>query len=73
MFIFAPLRVVLRGFGNGMLEWAGVALLIACASLMPRAAASGRSDTVDIFNVVSGLWSTAALSVARSLLAATSA
>ena len=56
-----------------MLEWAGVALLIACASLMPCAAAgSGLSNVVDIFNVASGAWSTAALSVARVYLAATS-
>ena len=56
-----------------MLEWAGVALLIACASLMPCAAAgSGYSNVVDIFNVASGAWTTAALSVARAFLAATS-
>jgi hypothetical protein len=54
-------------------EWAGVALLIACASLMPCAAGSGiNSNVVDIFNVTSGAWSTAALSVARYFLAATS-
>jgi hypothetical protein len=56
-------------------EWAGVALLIACASLMPCAAGSGSgifSNAVDIFNVASGAWSTAALSVARECLAATS-
>jgi hypothetical protein len=72
MFIFAPWRVVLRGFGNGMLEWAEVGFLIACASLMPCAAGSGYSNAVDIFNVTSGAWSTAALSVARLELAATS-
>ncbi len=55
-----------------MLEWAGVGLLIACASLMPRAAGSVNSNVVDIFNVTSGAWSTAALSVARGYLAATS-
>jgi hypothetical protein len=31
-----------------------------------------QSDVVDIFNVTSGRWTTAALSSARSLLAATS-
>jgi hypothetical protein len=60
-----------------VLEWAGVALLIACASLMLCAAGSGShskypSNVVDIFNVTSGAWSTAALSVARYALAATS-
>ncbi len=47
-------------------------MLIACASLMPCPAGSGFSNAVDIFNVTSGAWSTAALSVARSWLAATS-
>ena len=55
-----------------MLEGARVALLIACASLMPCAAGSVYSNAVDIFNVMSGAWSTAALSVARNDLAATS-
>ena len=55
-----------------MLEWAEVVLLIACASLMPCAASSGLSNSVDIFNVTSGAWSTAALSEARYYLAATS-
>jgi hypothetical protein len=49
-------------------------LLIACASLMPCAVveSSGVSNAVDIFNVTFGVWSTAALSVARDALAATS-
>jgi hypothetical protein len=68
---FRFLRVVLCGLGNRMIEWAGVGLLIACASLMPCAAGI-TSDAVDIFNVMSGAWSTAALSVARGYLAATS-
>ena len=55
-----------------MVEWAGVGFLIACASLMPRAGELGVSNAVDIFDVVSGAWSTAALSVARWNLAATS-
>ncbi len=57
-----------------MPEWAEVGLLIACASLMPCAADgdSGAFNTVDIFNVTSGAWSTAALSEARYALAATS-
>jgi hypothetical protein len=59
--------------GNGMVEWAEVCLLIACASLMPCAVdGSGASNAVDIFNATSGAWSTAALSVARAYLAATS-
>ena len=72
MFIFVSLRVVLCGLGNGMVEWAGVGLLIACASLMPCAVGSSFSNAVDIFNVTSGAWSTAALSVARTGLGATS-
>jgi hypothetical protein len=52
-----------------MVEWAEVGLLIARASPMPCAAFS---IAVDIFNVTSGAWSTAALSVARTALAATS-
>ena len=55
-----------------MLEWAEVGLLIACASLMPCAASSSYSNVVDIFNVTSGAWSTAALSEGRAYLAATS-
>jgi hypothetical protein len=69
----SSLRVVLCGLLNGMVEWVGVALLIACASLMPCAVGSNvPSNAVDIFNVTSGAWSTAALSVARYYLAATS-
>jgi hypothetical protein len=63
--------LLLCWLGNGMLEWAEIGLLIACASLMPCAAGS-YSNAVDIFNVTSGAWSTAALSVARGYLAATS-
>jgi hypothetical protein len=70
MFFFVSWRVVLCGLGNGMVERAEVGLVIACASLMPSAA--GYSDAVDIFNVTSGAWSTAALSVGRESLAATS-
>jgi hypothetical protein len=56
-----------------MLEWMEVALLIACASLTPFAADGNiGSNAVDIFNVTSGAWSTANLSVARWPLAATS-
>ncbi len=56
-----------------MLEWAGVASLITRASLIPYAAVNGHtSNAVDIFNVTSGAWSTAALSQARYYLAATS-
>jgi hypothetical protein len=49
-------------------------LLIACASLMPCAVveSSGVSNAVDILNVTSRTWSTAALSVARAKLAAMS-
>jgi hypothetical protein len=44
-----------------------------CASLMPCADSSGDySSVVDIFNVASGTWSTAALSQARGWPAATS-
>jgi hypothetical protein len=39
---------------------------------MPCVAAGGLSDVVDVFNVSSGTWSTAALSQARKSLAATS-
>ncbi len=45
---------------------------IACASLMLCAADSNHSNAVDIFNATSGVWSTAALSVARTDLIATS-
>jgi len=48
-------------------------VLMTCACLMPCAAGSSvYSNVVDIFNVTSGTWSTAALSQARSALAATS-
>ncbi len=72
MFIFVSLRVVLCGLGNGKVEWAEVCLLVACASLMPCTVDGGVSNAVDVFNVTSGKWSTAALSVARWALAATS-
>jgi hypothetical protein len=72
MFVFVSLRVVYFGLGNGIIEWAGVGLLIACASLMPCAAGGRYFNAVDIFNVTSGTWSTANLSVARYDLAATS-
>ncbi len=39
---------------------------------MPCAAGGGASNVVDIFNVAAGSWTTAALSVARGGLAATS-
>ncbi len=65
-------RVVLFWLGNRMLEWAEAGLLIACASLMPCAGGGIFSNAVDIFNAASGTWSTAALSVARPYLAATS-
>jgi hypothetical protein len=55
-----------------MLECAEGCLPIACASLMPCAAGNGFSNAVDIFHVTSGAWSTAALSVARQCIAATS-
>jgi hypothetical protein len=45
---------------------------IACASFMPCAVNGGQSNAVDIFNATSGVWSTAALSVARDTLTATS-
>ena len=40
--------------------------------LMPCAGSSACFSTVDIFNATSGIWTTAALSVARQGLAATS-
>ena len=60
------------GWRMGWLSERRLVLLIACASLMPCAAGSGNSNAVDIFNVTSGAWSTANLSVARRDLAATS-
>jgi hypothetical protein len=70
--IFVSLRVVVCGLGNVMLVWVEVFLLIVCASLMPYAAGILYKNVVDIFNGMSGAWSTAALSVARYALAATS-
>jgi hypothetical protein len=55
-----------------MVEWAEVGMLIACASLMAFVDNGDSFNAVDIFNVTSGAWSTANLSVARSALAATS-
>ncbi len=50
-----------------------VVVFATCACLMPFAAGGGgNSSVVDIFNVRAGTWSTAALSQARSSLAATS-
>ncbi len=50
----------------------GVVVFATCASFMSCAAGSVGSSVVDIFNVRAGTWSTAALSQARSFLAATS-
>ena len=77
MMIFLSLRVVLCELGNRMVEWAEVGLLIVFGSFMPCAVSGGSfvfkmSKAVDIFNVISGAWSTAALSLARYNLAATS-
>jgi hypothetical protein len=60
------------GWGMGWLSGRRLVLLIACASLMHCAAGYVFSDAVDIFNATSGAWSTAALSVGRGSLAATS-
>jgi hypothetical protein len=59
------------GWGMGCLSGRRFVLLIASASLMPCAGGSV-NNAVDIFNVTSGAWSTAALSVGRLNLAATS-
>jgi hypothetical protein len=41
--------------------------------LLPHSSASGgRSNAVDVYNSVTGTWSTAQLSVAREIMAATS-
>jgi hypothetical protein len=59
--------------GDGCVSEGGVAVFATCACLMPCAANGGSySNVVDIFNVRSGTWSTAALSQARGYLAATS-
>ncbi len=47
-------------------------VVVTCACLMPCAADSAFSSVVDIFNVKTGTWRTAALSQARYMLAATS-
>jgi hypothetical protein len=50
-----------------------VVVSMTCACLMPSTAGNNvYSSVVDIFNVGTGTWSTAALSQARSALAATS-
>ena len=57
-----------------MVEWAEVCfadLRVQVSRLSP-CAADRASNAVDIFNVTSGAWSTAALSAARGYLAATS-
>jgi hypothetical protein len=41
-------------------------------SFLMHCTANGVSNVVDIYNAISGTWSTAVLSVARPLLAATS-
>ncbi len=71
MFSFVSLRVVLCGLGNGMVEWAEVGFAD-CVCKSHAFADYNYLDAVDIFNVTSGAWSTAALSVARGYLAATS-
>ncbi len=54
------------------MSWGDVVVFATCACLMSCAAGVGASSVVDIFNVRAGTWSTAALSQARSFLAATS-
>ncbi len=55
------------------MSWGDVVVFATCACLMPCAASNNvHSSVVDIFNVRAGTWSTAALSQARSFLAATS-
>ncbi len=70
MYIFVFFACWFCALGNRKDEWAEVGLPIARASLMPSL--GGLPNAVDIFNVTSGAWSTAALSVARWALAATS-
>jgi len=72
MLIFVSLRVVLCWLGNGMVEWAEVWFADCVCKSHALCSGSGVSNAVDIFNVTSGAWSTAALSVARGHLAATS-
>ncbi len=55
------------------MSWGDVVVFATCACLMFCAAGSNvYSSVVDIFNVTSGTWSTAALSQARHFVAATS-
>ena len=61
-----------RCFVRGLHELQECDVLGECVCLTPCADGSGPSSVVDILNVTAGTWSTAALSVARSLLAATS-
>jgi hypothetical protein len=55
------------------MSWGECGVLMTCASFMLCAVSGGGlSNVVDIFNVTAGTWSTAALSQARTFLAATS-
>ncbi len=65
---------LVRGEGGGMCECEEVCLCRSCRFLMLCAGTQGGVyfNTVDIFNATSGTWSTAALSVVRDALAATS-
>jgi hypothetical protein len=60
-------RVVCVGWKEARCE-----LPLACCWLLMRCALGGPRKDVDIFNASSGLWSTAVLSVARAMIAATS-
>jgi hypothetical protein len=57
---------------GGCVSGLSAVVLTSRACLMPCAAGTGNSNAVEIFNVTSGAWSTAALSQARNGLAATS-
>ncbi len=57
---------------GGCVSGLSAVVLTSRACLMPCAANNDYSNVVDIFNVASGAWSTAALSQGRSDLAATS-
>jgi hypothetical protein len=49
-----------------------VFLVLAIACCLILSTLGGRSDAVDVYNSATGTWSTAQLSVAREIIAATS-
>ena len=62
----------MRWVGNLNVQLCCVFLVLAIACCLILSSAGGHSNAVDVYNSAIGTWSTAQLSVAREIIAATS-